>query len=154
VLNMGDEKIVELEVDQGNNYRYEARNFDQGGGYQFGYDSHNVAENEAQHFRHEVRRPDGTVLGRYGYKDPNGELKITNYISDKDGYQVLHPGVIVQLEPVIDNENVEGNEVRARSDINFENPEDQAPIIHAVVPQGARNLQNGPHSFGYYLPLP
>merc|ERR1712212_565057 len=44
VLNMGDEKIVELEVNQGDNYQYETRHFDQGGGYQFGYDSYNVAE--------------------------------------------------------------------------------------------------------------
>jgi len=152
VLNMGDEKIVELEVDQGDNYRYETRHFDQGGGYQFGYDSHNVGEKEAKHFRHEVRRPDGTVLGRYGYEDANGEVQITNYISDKDGYQVLHPGVIVQLEPVENNENVEDNEIRGRSDIVNE-LEPETPIIHSVVPQGARDLQTGPHSFGYFLPL-
>lgn len=123
-----------------------------GGGYQFGYDSYNLAKYEARHFKHEVRRPDGTVLGRYGFEDPNGDLKVTNYISYKDGFQVLHPGVIVQLEPVVNNENVQGNEVRDRSAI-LDAPEAEAPIVHAVIPHGASHLQNGPNSYGYYLPL-
>jgi len=151
VLSRGDEKIRELEVDQGTNYEYASRSFGQGGGNQFGYDIHNVAEGEAEHFRHEVRRPDGTVLGRYGYRDPNGDLRITNYISDKDGFQILKPGVVVQLEPVVDAENVQANEDRGRSNIVDEEPE--APEVHVAVPHTAIDLNEDPNTYAYYQPL-
>lgn len=153
VLNLGNEKIFEMEVNEGENYIYDTRHFNQGGGYQFGYDSFNVKENEAQSFRHEIKRPDGTVLGRYGYKDPNGVLRVTNYISDKEGFQELEPGVMVQLEPILDNENVQGNEIKGRSNLINEQ-EAEAPIVHAQVPPGGQNLQNGPNSYGYFLTIP
>jgi len=105
-----------------------------------------------------MKRPDGTVVGRYGYKDPNGKLRVTNYVSDKGGFQILEPNVLVQLEPVVDNENVQGNEIQARARSNIieliEEPEYALPVVHAAIPPGARNLQNGPHSYGYFLAHP
>jgi len=35
----------------------------------------------------ETRSPDGTVTGRYGYVDPQGVLRIVDYVADRRGYR-------------------------------------------------------------------
>ncbi|CAG0885116.1 unnamed protein product, partial [Cyprideis torosa] len=53
--------------------------------YQFGYrvDDPWTEDNK---FHHETRREDGTVQGAYGVVEPDGNVRIVYYISDKDGY--------------------------------------------------------------------
>jgi hypothetical protein len=37
----------------------------------------------------ETRSPDGTVTGRYGYVDPQGVLRIVDYVADRRGYRCV-----------------------------------------------------------------
>ena len=39
-------------------------------------------------FRKERRNPDGSVVGSYGWVDPNGVLRLFDYISDDAGYRI------------------------------------------------------------------
>ena len=39
-------------------------------------------------FRKEHRNPDGSVVGSYGWVDPNGVLRLFDYVSDAGGYRV------------------------------------------------------------------
>merc|ERR1712241_108297 len=39
-------------------------------------------------YRKEQRHLDGSVTGTYGWVDPNGVLRLFDYISDKDGYRI------------------------------------------------------------------
>ena len=39
-------------------------------------------------FRKERRNPDGSVVGSYGWVDPNGVLRLFDYISDAGGYRI------------------------------------------------------------------
>lgn len=54
--------------------------------YSFRYDS--GSDNPAQFWREERRNPDGTIVGRYGYVDPNGEERIVQYLANRDGTQM------------------------------------------------------------------
>ncbi|KAI9565972.1 Cuticle protein 6 [Daphnia sinensis] len=56
----------------------------QTGAYTFGYDT---GGGEHQSYRVETRSPDGTVTGRYGYVDPEGVLRIVDYVADRRGYR-------------------------------------------------------------------
>lgn len=40
-------------------------------------------------YRKERRMDDGTVIGSYGWVDPTGYLRMTDYIADQKGYRVL-----------------------------------------------------------------
>lgn len=40
-------------------------------------------------YRKERRLDDGTVIGSYGWVDPTGFLRMTDYIADSKGYRVL-----------------------------------------------------------------
>ena len=40
-------------------------------------------------YRKERRLDDGTVIGSYGWVDPTGMLRMTDYIADSKGYRVL-----------------------------------------------------------------
>ena len=39
-------------------------------------------------YRREQRHPDGSVTGTYGWVDPNGVLRLFDYISDNQGYRI------------------------------------------------------------------
>ncbi|GLH17193.1 Cuticle protein 6, partial [Gryllus bimaculatus] len=40
-------------------------------------------------YRKEKRLQDGTVVGTYGWVDPNGYLRLRDYVADNTGYRVL-----------------------------------------------------------------
>lgn len=52
--------------------------------YQFSYSTGN--EGPAQSFREEQRSHDGSVIGKYGYVDPNGKLRVVQYRAGANGY--------------------------------------------------------------------
>ncbi|CAL4142231.1 unnamed protein product, partial [Meganyctiphanes norvegica] len=54
------------------------------GTYSFAYDT---GAGDDQSFRMEVRDASGRVSGRFGYIDPDGALRITNYNADASGYR-------------------------------------------------------------------
>ncbi|XP_076306577.1 uncharacterized protein LOC143223058 [Tachypleus tridentatus] len=56
--------------------------------YKFKYDT-TFSGGEAKIFREEERKEDGTIIGKYGYVDPNGKLRVTNYRVGKNGYEVI-----------------------------------------------------------------
>ncbi|CAL4065138.1 unnamed protein product, partial [Meganyctiphanes norvegica] len=58
--------------------------FNNDGSYSFAYDT---GSGEDQSFRMEMRDASGKVTGRYGYIDPEGTLRITNYKADAFGYR-------------------------------------------------------------------
>ncbi|KAG0729007.1 Cuticle protein 14 isoform b [Chionoecetes opilio] len=58
--------------------------FNPDGTYTFSYDT---GGGEHQSFRIEMRDASGRVSGRYGYVDPAGALRITNYQADSSGYR-------------------------------------------------------------------
>jgi len=70
----------------------------QNGAYNFGYDTGVFG---AHSFHQQWRDDEGEVRGRYGYTDPNGDLRITHYKAGRNGYQILSD----KVEP--------GNPVRA-----------------------------------------
>ncbi|XP_023725686.2 uncharacterized protein LOC111874421 [Cryptotermes secundus] len=60
------------------------------GSYHFGYDTGLM---RYQSFREEVRDPTGRIKGKFGFIDPRGLLRITEYTADKLGYrakQTIH----------------------------------------------------------------
>ncbi|RWS17771.1 troponin I-like protein [Dinothrombium tinctorium] len=59
---------------------------DLAGDYKFGYDTGKGPQ--GQSFREEVRLPDGTVMGAYGYLDAQGKQRIVKYTAGKDGFRV------------------------------------------------------------------
>jgi len=56
------------------------------GDYKFGYDTGKGPS--GQSFREEVRLPDGTVQGAYGYIDEFGRQRVVKYSAGKDGFKV------------------------------------------------------------------
>ncbi|PNF14884.1 hypothetical protein B7P43_G05135 [Cryptotermes secundus] len=54
------------------------------GSYHFGYDTGLM---RYQSFREEVRDPTGRIKGKFGFIDPRGLLRITEYTADKLGYR-------------------------------------------------------------------
>ena len=52
-------------------------------------------------FRREQRHPNGHVTGTYGWIDPNGVLRLYDYISDDGGYRIAQQRLYkVQSQPV------------------------------------------------------
>ncbi len=45
-------------------------------------------QTESGQYRKEHRRPDGSVVGSYGWVDPNGVFRLFDYISDDQGYRI------------------------------------------------------------------
>ncbi|XP_069701786.1 cuticle protein 6-like [Periplaneta americana] len=54
------------------------------GSYHFGYDTGLM---KYQSFREEIRDADGHVRGKFGFIDPQGVLRITEYVADTLGYR-------------------------------------------------------------------
>jgi hypothetical protein len=50
---------------------------------------------QGRQFRDETRSSDGTVVGKYGYQDPSGALRIVKYTAGKDGFVAAGDGVPV-----------------------------------------------------------
>ncbi|XP_076357702.1 uncharacterized protein LOC143250688 [Tachypleus tridentatus] len=63
---------------------YVIRNPD--GTYKYGY---NTGSGPSQSFRHEEKAYNGTVRGRWGYINPYGYLKVTEYEADDTGYHII-----------------------------------------------------------------
>jgi hypothetical protein len=62
------------------------------GSYSFFFDNN---QREGRQFRDETRSSDGTVVGKYGYQDPSGALRIVKYTAGKDGFVAAGDGVPV-----------------------------------------------------------
>lgn len=58
------------------------------GSYSFGYDIEDPETNNVQ-FRNEERHPNGTIIGSYGYLEPNGNIHMVHYIADNYGYRYI-----------------------------------------------------------------
>ncbi|KAL0276927.1 UNVERIFIED_CONTAM: hypothetical protein PYX00_004387 [Menopon gallinae] len=54
------------------------------GTYHFEYDT---GDSKHQSFRGESRDEHGAVKGYYGYVDPDGVLRLTEYVADRMGYR-------------------------------------------------------------------
>ncbi|KAH1013875.1 hypothetical protein HUJ04_002802 [Dendroctonus ponderosae] len=54
--------------------------------YAFGYDI-NDPDTENVQFRDEERKPDGSVVGKYGWLGMDGTAYIVNYVADSRGYR-------------------------------------------------------------------
>ncbi|XP_054712478.1 LOW QUALITY PROTEIN: uncharacterized protein LOC129222072 [Uloborus diversus] len=57
--------------------------FNDDGSYRFYYET---GKDGGSHSREEFRNPDGVVVGKFSYEDPNGELREVNYRADESGY--------------------------------------------------------------------
>lgn len=66
--------------------QYSTREEDGPGTYSFGYDIEDPETNNIQ-TRSEERYPNGTVVGSYGYVQPDGTVMLVNYIADENGYR-------------------------------------------------------------------
>ncbi|XP_059473092.1 uncharacterized protein LOC132195243 [Neocloeon triangulifer] len=54
------------------------------GSYHFGYDT---GSGQHQSYREEKRFPGGRIEGKYGYVDPDGVLRVVEYVADQRGYR-------------------------------------------------------------------
>ncbi|KAI1286690.1 hypothetical protein HDE_10714 [Halotydeus destructor] len=55
--------------------------------YKFGFDT--GEDSDSRHFREESRDSNGTVRGKYGLVDQWGRYRITEYVSDLDGFRIV-----------------------------------------------------------------
>jgi len=53
------------------------------GSYRFSYET---GKEGGSHSRTEERKPDGVVIGKFSYEDPNGDIREVSYRADKLGY--------------------------------------------------------------------
>lgn len=65
---------------------YSVRDQDGPGTYAFGYDVEDADTNNLQ-TRSEERFTNGTVVGNYGYLQPDGLIHMVNYIADEKGFR-------------------------------------------------------------------
>ncbi|XP_024081006.1 cuticle protein 19-like [Cimex lectularius] len=56
------------------------------GTYSFGYEIEDPKTGNVQ-FRHEEKYPNGTVRGKYGLVEPDGNVKVVHYTADEYGYR-------------------------------------------------------------------
>ncbi|PSN37729.1 hypothetical protein C0J52_20483 [Blattella germanica] len=49
-----------------------------------------ISRLQYQSFREEYRDASGRVTGKFGYIDPQGVLRITEYVADRNGYRTKH----------------------------------------------------------------
>jgi hypothetical protein len=107
------------------------------GDYQFGY--HTGQDNSKDNsFREEMRLPDGTVKGSYGYIDANGKQRIIKYTAGKNGFQVegdIHP----DQDPSVAQATAEHQKQQAR-----QIQESQRALANAPPPQDDQDQQGNP----------
>ncbi|XP_034236137.1 larval cuticle protein A2B-like [Thrips palmi] len=65
---------------------YDDREQDGPGTYSFGYEIEDAATANTQ-FRQEERFANGTVVGSYGLVEPDGNVRVVNYVADAQGYR-------------------------------------------------------------------
>ncbi|XP_069972083.1 uncharacterized protein [Penaeus vannamei] len=151
--------FVPIEIPEDSNFRYLTRDFE-GATYQFGYNTGNTFDEDgvpqANMYRHEMRRQDGTVVGRYGYVDPEGVERVFNYVVDEGGYRLLEAGDILALDVVEtflqEAPQEEEEPDKARLDLPLEEPGTPIPAL-PVVPEGAADLSSDAGTFGYITAL-
>lgn len=69
------------------------------GTYNYGYDT---GLSGSHSFHQEKKDPvTGTVRGRYGYTDPNGHLRLTNYEAGPNGYNVVSSAQVTHAKPLV-----------------------------------------------------
>jgi len=61
------------------------------GSYNFKFDT--SEQREGRQFRDESRAPDGSVVGKYGYEDPSGVIRVVHYAAGKEGYIASGDGI-------------------------------------------------------------
>lgn len=107
-------------------------NVNDDGTYQFFYETGKEAGN---HKRSESRQPDGVVVGKYSYEDPNGEIREVNYRADDSGY-VANGDVGVEGAPKGQFPALpeETNEVPMPPVPQSDNPDPQAFAIEETKP--------------------
>lgn len=80
-----------------------------------------------RNFREEVTRPDGTIVGRYGFHDPTGHLHVVQYHAGRQGYVAkgdtgVYYGSTQELGSV--DEEKKNEQTVKESDIKGPKPED------------------------------
>lgn len=78
-------------------------------------------QTQSGQYRKEKRLQDGTVVGSYGWVDPNGFLRLRDYIADNAGYRILKSRMLF----VGDNADV-GNAVVAAKNV----PATSGELVH------------------------
>lgn len=69
------------------------------GSYNYGYDT---GLSGSHSFHQENKDPvTGTVRGRFGYTDPNGHLRLTNYEAGPNGYNVISSAQVTHAKPLV-----------------------------------------------------
>lgn len=89
---------------------YSLRDHEGPGTYAFGFDVEDPETNNIQ-TRNEERYPNGTVVGSYGYVQPDGSVVLVNYVADENGYRAnVETNPRGQLKPVKINDNLDFGE--------------------------------------------
>ncbi|XP_076340525.1 uncharacterized protein LOC143241008 [Tachypleus tridentatus] len=91
VMSVFDKFEYEVPVLSNVKMKYFIQNYAGFGTYKYGYDT---GSGPGQSFKHEERAENGSVLGRWGYIDPYGYLRVTEYLADATGYHILHQRII------------------------------------------------------------
>ncbi|XP_045470744.1 uncharacterized protein LOC123678021 [Harmonia axyridis] len=111
------------------------------GTYAFGYDIDDIENNNVQ-FRNEEKLSNGSVVGNYGYLDPNGDVVMVRYIADERGYRantekVLKLGFLRPLEEY--KPSTGQNSVNNRIVTPDENASNLNPPYHPFTSQEESN---------------
>lgn len=123
-----------------------------GGEYQFGFHTGNQPGAKDNSFREEVRLPDGTVKGAYGYVDANGKQRIVRYTAGKEGFkvrsQVTRAGqvirkIVVQVEGDIHPDPAPAAPAQPAPSAR-QQAAPAAPAQFAPQPQGPQTFNFGP----------
>uniref|UniRef100_A0A1B6E477 Cuticle protein 6 n=1 Tax=Clastoptera arizonana TaxID=38151 RepID=A0A1B6E477_9HEMI len=73
-------------------------------------------------YRKEKRLQDGTVVGTYGWVDPNGYLRLRDYIADEKGYRIVRTKkVLVGVDTPIANAVSIAKKVPSQGGVGVEN---------------------------------
>ncbi|GFR23732.1 uncharacterized protein TNCT_107451 [Trichonephila clavata] len=114
-------------------------NVNDDGTYQFFYET---GKDGGSHKRSEVRQPDGVVIGKFSYEDPNGEIREVNYRADDSGY-VANGDVSVEGAPKgqFPAEPEQTNETPLASTTEVEHREPQAFPAEEPKPDESQEIE-------------
>ncbi|CAH0769291.1 unnamed protein product [Bemisia tabaci] len=91
-------------------------------------------------YRKEKRLPDGTVVGSYGWVDPDGYLRLRDYIADDKGYRIVKTKkVFVGKEAPIGNAVASAKYVPSQGGVGVENAQlkPQPPVYKSSYDSSA-----------------